>query len=65
MAIPIFEANNYECYILWVCFLTSMRSVQCGLTRIENVRGRAKLLMDKYLLHNNNMFLINVGGSYI
>ena len=35
-------------------------------TRIENVRtflGRAKLLMDEYLLHNNNIFLITVGGS--
>ena len=31
-------------------------------TRIENVRtnlGRAKLLMDNYLLHNNNIFFNN------
>ena len=27
MAVPIFEANNYGCGILWVCFLMSMRSV--------------------------------------
>ena len=31
IAIPIFEANKYGCGILCVCFLTSMRSVQCGL----------------------------------
>ena len=31
MAVPILEANNYGCGILWVCFLISMRSVQCGL----------------------------------
>ena len=31
MAVPIFEANNYGCGILWVCFLMSMRSVKRGL----------------------------------
>ena len=31
MAVPIFEANNYGYDILWVCFLMSMCSVQCGL----------------------------------
>ena len=31
MAVPIFEANNYGCGILWVCFLISMRSVKRGL----------------------------------
>ena len=31
MAVPIFEANNYGCGILWVCFLMSMHSVQHGL----------------------------------
>ena len=31
MAVPIFEANNYGCGILWVSYLMSMCSVQCGL----------------------------------
>ena len=31
MAVLIFEANNYGCGILWVCFLMSMRSEQRGL----------------------------------
>ena len=31
MAVPIFEANNYGCGVLWVCFLMSMHSVQHGL----------------------------------
>ena len=31
MAVPIFEANNYGCGILWMCFLMSMHSVKRGL----------------------------------
>ena len=50
MAIPIFEANNYRYDILWVCFLMSMRSVQCGLNyRISSCNFIAdwKIVMGK------------------
>ena len=46
--------------------LHSLLKAQYINTRIENVRtflGQAKLLMDKYLLHNNDIFLITAGGS--